>query len=232
MKKGEQTRQRIIEAAAVILNQHGYSGSGMADLMRETGLAKGGLYRHFDGKEALAAAAFDHAFETVRQLRFHVLDSETNAIEKLKKLLDSYVSVRSPIPGGCPILNTGVEHDDGNSLLFKRAQAAFDVMVGKLTEIVQDGQAQGEIRTEIVPQDLALFLFSSLEGAVFASRLQGSRGRLQIVVRQLKDYLDKQVKSSGRRNSAQSGHRSNKKQQLHPHPPLSAKDLKAASRKY
>lgn len=201
MRKGEQTRQRIIETAAAILNQHGYSGSAMSDLMRETGLAKGGLYRHFDGKEALAAAAFDYAYETVYRLRFEGIDAEPNAIDKLKKWVDSFVSIKSPIPGGCPILNTGIEHDDGNSLLFQRAQAAFDKSVGRLTEIIQAGKDQGEIQEEIVPQDLALFLFASLEGAGFASRLHGSRSRLQIVARHLKEYLDKQVKSSSSQKS-------------------------------
>ena len=54
MRKGERTRQRVIETAARVLNRHGYAGSGMSELMQETGLAKGGIYRHFDSKEALA----------------------------------------------------------------------------------------------------------------------------------------------------------------------------------
>jgi len=62
MSKGEQTRQEIIRKAAPIFNQRGYDGAAMSDLMKATGLEKGGIYRHFSSKEALAAEAFDYAW--------------------------------------------------------------------------------------------------------------------------------------------------------------------------
>src|SRR5580704_4083396 len=51
--KGEQTRQEIIRKAAPIFNQKGYSGTALSDLMRATGLGKGGIYRHFESKQEL-----------------------------------------------------------------------------------------------------------------------------------------------------------------------------------
>ncbi|HXM48600.1 MAG TPA: TetR family transcriptional regulator [Pyrinomonadaceae bacterium] len=44
MRKGEQTRQEIIRKAAPIFNQKGYDGAALSDLMRATGLEKGGIY--------------------------------------------------------------------------------------------------------------------------------------------------------------------------------------------
>jgi TetR/AcrR family transcriptional regulator, transcriptional repressor for nem operon len=38
--------------------------------MEATGLQKGGIYRHFAGKEQLALEAFDHAHEVAMRLRF------------------------------------------------------------------------------------------------------------------------------------------------------------------
>ena len=51
MTKGEQTRQRIVKEAAPIFNRRGYEGSSLSDLMKATGLKKGGIYRHFSSKE-------------------------------------------------------------------------------------------------------------------------------------------------------------------------------------
>src|SRR5260370_38097521 len=62
MRKGEQTRREIIRKAAPIFNQRGYDGAALSDLMRATGLEKGGIYRHFESKQQLAAEAFDHAW--------------------------------------------------------------------------------------------------------------------------------------------------------------------------
>jgi len=47
VRKGEETRQEIIRKAAPIFNRKGYSGAALSDLMRATGLEKGGIYRHF-----------------------------------------------------------------------------------------------------------------------------------------------------------------------------------------
>ena len=63
MTKGEQTRRKIVEAAAPIFNKRGYEGSSLNDLMEATGLKKGGIYRHFSSKEELAAEAFDYTWE-------------------------------------------------------------------------------------------------------------------------------------------------------------------------
>ena len=60
--QGEKTRQRIIKDAAALLNQYGFSGFSMSELMKATGLEKGGIYRHFDSKEQLAAEAFEYAW--------------------------------------------------------------------------------------------------------------------------------------------------------------------------
>jgi TetR/AcrR family transcriptional repressor of nem operon len=194
MRKGERTRQHVIETAAKVLNRRGYAGSGMSELMQETGLAKGGIYRHFDSKEALAVEAFDFAFATVLRQRFADLELVPNAVDKLVKYVEGYATVESPIPGGCPILNTGIENDEGNPALLKCAQNAFDTVLRRLMKIVRDGQERKEIRAEIVPGELALFIYSSIEGGIFASRLQGTRQRLKTVARFLSEYLEREVR--------------------------------------
>ena len=61
MRSGEQTRENIIRQAAALFNQQGFAGASMSDIMLATGLQKGGIYRHFESKEALALEAFDYA---------------------------------------------------------------------------------------------------------------------------------------------------------------------------
>ena len=59
------TRQRILERAAPLLNRQGYQSAPVSEIMRVTGLQKGGLYNHFESKEELALAAFDLLMERV-----------------------------------------------------------------------------------------------------------------------------------------------------------------------
>src|SRR5260221_531647 len=84
MRKGEQTRQEIIRKAAPIFNQRGYDGAALSDLMRATGLEKGGIYRHFESKEQLAAEAFDYAWKLAIDTRFEGTQDVPNAGDRLK----------------------------------------------------------------------------------------------------------------------------------------------------
>lgn len=43
--------------AARLYRERGFVGVGVADITREAGLTHGGLYRHFESKEAVAAEA-------------------------------------------------------------------------------------------------------------------------------------------------------------------------------
>src|ERR1700756_1649248 len=90
MRKGEQTRQEIIRKAAPIFNQRGYDGAALSDLMRATGLEKGGIYRHFESKEQLAAEAFDYAWKLAIDTRFEGTQDVPNAVDRLKLIVRNF----------------------------------------------------------------------------------------------------------------------------------------------
>src|SRR6201996_6816665 len=114
MRKGERTKQEIVRNAAPLFNTKGYEGTSLSDLMEATGLRKGGIYRHFASKEELAAEAFDYAWQKARQARLLQLDEQSGEIDRRKQLIANFIEVRPTVAGGCPILNTAVDSDDGN----------------------------------------------------------------------------------------------------------------------
>ena len=193
MTQGQETRKRLVQAAAGIFNTRGYSGTAVSDLMAATGLQKGGIYRHFESKEQLAVEAFDYAFEMAVRARFQDFDRLTSPLQQLRHFIRNFVHRRSPIPGGCPMVNTAVENDDGNPALKERARQAVTAFVNRLVDTIERGIEQGEIKRDTDARTLALFLFSALEGALVVSRLQGSFKPLAVVARTLEQYLDERV---------------------------------------
>src|SRR3978361_551926 len=115
--KGAMTRQRIIEAAAPIFNQRGFAGCSLADVMEATGLEKGGIYRHFADKEELAAEAFRYALGVSVKVRTENLEHVAGAVAKLRYVVERFVETPSGVAGGCPLMNTAVDADDGNVVL-------------------------------------------------------------------------------------------------------------------
>jgi len=193
MTQGEETKKRLVQKAAEIFNTRGYSGTAVSDLMEATGLQKGGVYRHFESKEQLAVEAFDYAFETVMGVRFLDVDRHASPLKQLRQFIWNFAHRRSPIPGGCPVVNTAVDNDDGNPALRKRAREAVGAFLNRLVETIERGIGQGEIKPGTDAQALALLLFSSLEGALVVSRLEGSYKPLEVVAVALEKYLDERV---------------------------------------
>jgi TetR/AcrR family transcriptional regulator, transcriptional repressor for nem operon len=191
ISRGQATRRRIVEQSAGVFNLHGYSGTSMAQLMDATGLEKGGIYRHFGSKEQLAAEAFDYAWAAVSEPRWRGLDECRTGIEKLSLLVRNFVAEpQRAVPGGCPLLNTAVDSDDGNQVLRERAHAALAHWRSIILEIVREGQETHELRAELDPDQISTVLIASLEGAVMMSRMDKTREPLRKVGQHLQDYLE------------------------------------------
>ena len=190
MSKGEVTRQRIVELAAPIFNQQGYAGCSMQDIMEATGLEKGGLYRHFSGKEELAAEAFRHALKTSVKVRTEGLESTRSSLEKLRAVVKSFVEKPSPTPGGCPLMNTAIDADDGNPVLRRLVLDGIADWKARLSAIVEEGIRRREIKKSVEPRGVANTLIATLEGALMISRLEGNQAALKDASHSLDLLLD------------------------------------------
>jgi len=191
MTKGDLTRQRIVAEAAPIFNRHGFEGTSMSELMAATGLQKGGIYRHFKNKEELAVASFEHAWNLAARQRWLDIDKQAPAVDQLKQFVANFSEKRSDlVPGGCPILNTAVDADDGNPALRERARSALAVWIRRLRRTVKAGIAKGEMRQDADPAQTAAVIISVLEGALMMSRLQWSEKPLEHAREHLNNFLE------------------------------------------
>ncbi len=131
----------------------------------------------------------------------HDLDSVPNSIDKLKRFMANFVERRPSVPGGCPLLNTAIDADDGNRILRERARRALHQWRDILSEIINVGRERKEIRSEIDPKTLATLIIGSLEGALMISRLERNRDALLDTQAHLGRYLDSEVKATQRKKN-------------------------------
>src|SRR5215475_7614594 len=162
LTKGERTRQKIVADTAALFNTRGFEGTSLSDLMAATGLKKGGIYRHFASKEELAAEAFDYAWSTARAMREPDVDQTVDPIGWLRAHIDNLVSRRSVIAGGCPILNTAIEADDGNPVLRARVARALRTWITRVQHVLGEAQKMGKVRASTDPKMVATIIVSTL----------------------------------------------------------------------
>jgi TetR/AcrR family transcriptional repressor of nem operon len=203
--KGEQTRREIIRKAAPIFNQKGYDGAALSDLMKATGLEKGGIYRHFESKQELAGEAFDHAWKLAIDARFEGTQEIPNAVDRLKQIVRNFRDRRAGvIPGGCPLLNTAIDSDDGNPQLRAKARQALSSWLDRLQAISEEGKRRGEVRSRVDSAKLATLIVSMLEGSVMIRRLQKNDGPLDLACHHLEEYFETKVRARQSRRDRKS----------------------------
>ena len=106
----EATHERIVEAAARAIRRSGYSGTGVADIMKQVGLTHGGFYAHFNSREAMLAEAADRAgAESVATLTRVAAAAPPQ--EALRSMVRAYLSKEhvENAETGCPIAALGSE---------------------------------------------------------------------------------------------------------------------------
>ncbi len=193
--KGAETRRAIIRQAAPIFNRQGFAGAAMSDLMRATGLEKGGIYRHFKSKQQLAAEAFDYAWNIASKLRLEDTEHLANSVDRLLQLVRNFRDRREGlVPGGCPLLNTAIDADNGNFLLRRKAQRALDGWLARIRNTVEQGQQSGEIRADVDPVAVASTVVSTLEGSLMIARLQRSDQPIDQACRHLENFFETQLR--------------------------------------
>src|SRR5262249_3116509 len=146
MRKGQATRERIVVRAADLLNAKGYRGTPVSEIMRVSGLQKGGIYRHFESRTALAMEAFEFAFERMRRRLLQAIEGKKTAKDKLFALFEVARGAQSDeaFRGGCPVMNLAVETDDADPRLRDAARRAMMGLIGLFERIIVEGVKRGE----------------------------------------------------------------------------------------
>lgn len=106
----EASHERIVDAAARAIRRSGYSGTGVADIMKEAGLTHGAFYAHFESRDAMLAEAADRAGAESNSLAASVVAAAPSD-QALMALMQVYLSKEhlESIETGCPISALGSE---------------------------------------------------------------------------------------------------------------------------
>ncbi len=189
--KGQRTRRRIVERSAPVFNTRGFFGASMSDLVRETGLRKGGIYNHFASKEELALESFDYAAGIMRARFEAALAGKKSAFERLYAIVDVLGGMVDdpPVAGGCFVMNTAVEAADVHPVLKERAGKAMSDWLRLVGRTVKDGVESGELSRDADPRETASVVVATLEGALMLSRLHGDPDHMRRAVDHLKRHL-------------------------------------------
>ncbi|MBL4710763.1 MAG: TetR/AcrR family transcriptional regulator [Flavobacteriales bacterium] len=171
MIRSEKTRNFIIEKTAAIFNKKGYTGTYLSDLTEATGLSKGSIYGNFKDKNEVAVEAFKCNYQRQAGDVYSKMEQIERSDEKLLSLLNHFKTEYIPIfkNGGCAILNTAIDADDGNESLKLEVNNALKNWRSKTEEILKEGIQKEEIK-EIDVRHFTNKMIALIEGSILLAK--------------------------------------------------------------
>jgi AcrR family transcriptional regulator len=192
VKKGEKTRQHIIEQTALLMNQQGFLATPLSEIVKVTGLQKGGLYNHFADKEELALQAFDYCCNVFNEHIAGEIKGAASVLARLEAFIEAHCAftASSKLPGGCPIMNASVEASDGQcDKLQERARQAMQNTIDALAEIIAAGVQNQELRGDIDARASAGVIIANVEGGILLRKLFKDDSHMEHVRNHLLTYV-------------------------------------------
>jgi TetR/AcrR family transcriptional repressor of nem operon len=179
----EQTRTRVVSAAAKSILADGPHRIGVAEVMGKAGLTHGGFYAHFASKDELIVAAIESTFdEALKNLQR--LTRGKNPAAALTTYVDWYLSPghRDARQAGCPMAALAGDLPRLGTAARRRFSRGVDRLVGGLAMLLSAlGQTDAEALAASAVAEMvgALALARGAEPKESDAILEGSRIRLK-----------------------------------------------------
>lgn len=182
------TRTRMIQTTARLLQHRGFHGTSLSDILQESGSPRGSLYFHFPGgKTQLAVeatrAAVDEATEALKQALTHA----STPAKAVRHFMEEAAAIMrsSDYTFGCPVAPVILDAAGGVDELAELCREAFETWVGMLRQAFVDSGIPLR-RAEA----LALLVESSIEGLLLITRASRDPEALTIVAAELEEIIE------------------------------------------
>jgi TetR/AcrR family transcriptional repressor of lmrAB and yxaGH operons len=169
------TRADLVQTMARLLRDQGYTATGRAQLLAESGVSNGSLYHHFPGgMEELAEAALEASGQAVAGALSEALDGAPHVALGVARFLDMAAGpVGEDLCPGCPVAPTALESPIISPRLRAAAARCFEQWEGIIAARLRaDGWPEGSV-VEGASAALAL-----IEGALLLARVSGQVSHL------------------------------------------------------
>ena len=143
-------RERILVAATHLFAHKGYGSTSVREVVEAAGVTKPTLYYYFENKEALFREVISWKMASGERVFSEAIAAGGTAVDVLRRVVTGLVdSARGDLDGLRLVMTCGLPMSDG--------QPRVDVMerhlrnIAPLAALVEQGQAQGQLRPEVDP---------------------------------------------------------------------------------
>ncbi|OAH53841.1 MULTISPECIES: TetR/AcrR family transcriptional regulator [Bacillaceae] len=146
MKK-KPVKERIIETALIMFEQHGYHGVTVDQIVDECGTSKGGFYHNFKSKDELLYHIHDVFISYLLNKAKESHDKETDPVSRLCAIITSFTRIFDLYKPHITVFYQESTYLKGD--FEERINEKRDEYRKLLLQVIRDGQSTGDFRQEV-----------------------------------------------------------------------------------
>lgn len=180
-------RSQILQTTRDLLEKQGYHGTGLNEIVKQSGAPKGSLYYYFpNGKEQITAEAVHQSGQKTAERIRDELTSRSEAASAIHDFIQRVADhvERSGFAAGSPLTAVAMETAKTSERINEACRAAYSMLQGAFKEKLLENQYSASKADE-----LATFITASIEGGIILSRTYHTADPLRRVAKQLKVLL-------------------------------------------
>ncbi len=171
--KGERTRARIVEEAAVLIHERGVAGTTLDDVKAAAEVSGSQLYHYFPDKNDLVQAVIDYQADATVSNQRH---ADLGSVQGVQAWRDMVITAAERVlaKGGCPLGSLGGQLAESDPEARSLIAAGFERWTTEISEGLRSLQASGQLPPSLDPDDLAVTLLATLQGGLLLAQVQRS----------------------------------------------------------
>ncbi len=172
-RKNNDKYHRILEAAIKIFAENGFFQSTVAQIAREAGVADGTIYLYFKNKDDILLQFFNYKTKQVFGRFREEVNKADNAIDKLGNLIRRHLQ-EFQADRHMAILYQSETHQR-TRMVEDQIREMSDMYLDIVTEIVEQGQAEGSIRKDLYVGLVKRFILGAVDEVINTWLHSGSK---------------------------------------------------------
>jgi AcrR family transcriptional regulator len=172
MRKGDETRQAILDEATRVASRVGLQGLTIGALATQTRLSKSGLFAHFRSKESLQVQVLEHAAAMFVDGVLRPALAAPRGEPRVRELFERWLAwCGGTWPGGDLFVAAAAELDDEPGPVRERLVRAQRDWLETIANVFRTGIAEGQFRADADPEQFAHDLYGVVLAYHHARRL-------------------------------------------------------------
>jgi AcrR family transcriptional regulator len=183
----ENKKEKIIKYAFDVFAEKGYSQASMDDIVKASGISKGGIYNYFSSKEEIFLAIANSRFSQ----RHSIIKSFPNTISNREKIIKYITWTLTGLFDGRNQKLARFTFEfwsviARNPNMSDKSKERYKLFYNDLSEILQQGVTCGEFKGNLDISSMVYIILSTMDGISFMSSVMG----IAITDNVVENYLD------------------------------------------